>query len=57
MSHLHTGGESPDWEYFDLYGEWPVYTRRGLLQYRFPEYSHRAYRMARFHRKRPFRAL
>jgi hypothetical protein len=47
----------PDWEYFDLYGEWPVYSRRGLLQYRFPEYSSRAYRMARFHRKRPYRAL
>ncbi|MBG8552373.1 hypothetical protein [Hymenobacter guriensis] len=46
-----------DLAYFELYGEYPVYSRRGLLQYRFTEYSYTMARLASFHRKRPYRAL
>lgn len=46
-----------DVEYYELYGQWPVYSRRGQLQYRFPGYSVTYARLTRFHRQRPFRAL
>ncbi|QHJ07891.1 hypothetical protein [Hymenobacter busanensis] len=44
-------------EYFDLYGEMPVFSRAGLQQFRFIEYSYTAARLAKFHRERPYRAL
>lgn len=44
-------------QYFELYGEYPVFARSGLQQFRFTEYSARAARLAKFHRKRPYRAL
>ncbi|MCC3159658.1 hypothetical protein LJ737_20625 [Hymenobacter sp. 15J16-1T3B] len=47
----------PDFEYFDLYGEWPVYSRAGFLQFRFLGYSASYCRLKSLHRKRPYRAL
>jgi hypothetical protein len=46
-----------DLEYFELYGEPRILSRRGLQQYRFPAYSACFDRLKSFHRKRPYRAL